>query len=380
MALNCEGNRKEENLKNVLIDLTSLADNFSGIERFAMSVAKEIINNSSIEYILLFKNEVHKEFFEEHPHVKKIVLKGKNKLIFNQLILPLKLLHIKADSYLFLAFPAPFLFFNKQAISVIHDLGCWDCPSTNRKYITWYFKILYKKAALGNKTIITVSKFSKRRIVEILKVKPNNIHVVYNGLSEHLLNFKFNQLITKEVKECYHLPDSYILSLSTLEPRKNLRILIEAYSRLVSKGSIDYDLVLAGRKGWMIDNLLSGLEKKVIDRIHITGFIQEKHLPYIYQGAKLFVFPSLYEGFGVPPIEAMHIGTVVISSDAASLPEILRDGCIYFKNNDSYDLENKIEECIMENNENLKEKAKKISSRYTWEDAGKRVLEIINEK
>lgn len=136
----------------VLIDLTSLADNFSGIERFALSITKELITDqirSDIEFILVFKNEVHKEFAAEQHNVKKIIVRGKNKLVFNQLQLPLKLAVIKANYYFFPAFPAPFFFFNRNAISAIHDVGCWDCPSKNRKYMTLYFKIMYRKLRLG---------------------------------------------------------------------------------------------------------------------------------------------------------------------------------------------------------------------------------------
>lgn len=102
----------------VLIDLTSLADNFSGIERFALSITKELITDQSrsdIEFILVFKNEVHKEFAAEQHNVKKIIVRGKNKLVFNQLQLPLKLAAIKANYYFFPAFPAPFFFFNRNS-------------------------------------------------------------------------------------------------------------------------------------------------------------------------------------------------------------------------------------------------------------------------
>lgn len=101
----------------VLIDLTSLADNFSGIERFALSITKELISDQSrsdIEYILVFKNEIHKDFLQEQNNVRKIIVRGKNKLIFNQLQLTLKLTTIKADYYFFPAFPAPFFFFNQK--------------------------------------------------------------------------------------------------------------------------------------------------------------------------------------------------------------------------------------------------------------------------
>ena len=180
----------------VLIDLTSLADNFSGIERFALSITKELITDQSrsdIEFILVFKNEVHKEFAAEQHNVKKIIVRGKNKLVFNQLQLPLKLAAIKANYYFFPAFPAPFFFFNRNAISAIHDVGCWDCPSKNRKYMTLYFKIMYRKAALGHKNVVTVSQFSKNRISKILKKEPDEIAVIYDGLSNCFADFCYDK-------------------------------------------------------------------------------------------------------------------------------------------------------------------------------------------
>lgn len=86
-------------------------------------------------YVLLFKNKIHEEFLTDLPNVKKIVLNGRNKLLFNQIVLPSALQRIKADYYFFPTFPAPFFFFNRNAVSVIHDLGCWDCPDKNKKHM-----------------------------------------------------------------------------------------------------------------------------------------------------------------------------------------------------------------------------------------------------
>lgn len=200
----------------VLIDLTSLADNFSGIERFALSITKELISDQSrsdIEYILVFKNEVHKEFAEEQHNVKKIIVRGKNKLIFNQLQLPLKLATIKADYYFFPAFPAPFFFFDRNAISAIHDVGCWDCPSKNKKYMTLYFKLMYRKAALGHKKVVTVSQFSKNRISKILKKESDEIAVIYDGLSDCFANFYYDRGQDMKAKEIASVASELITNM-----------------------------------------------------------------------------------------------------------------------------------------------------------------------
>lgn len=356
----------------VLVDLTSLADNFSGIERFALCITKELLSGSpkdDMTYILLFKNKIHQEFLGNQSNVQISVLNGSNKLLFNQFVLPSALLKIKADYYFFPAFPAPFFFFKKNAISTIHDVGCWDCPSNNKKYMTAYFKLMYWKAAFGTKRVVTVSEFSKERISAVLKKIKSDITVVYDGLSDCFKNFKYDERMEKKAIKTYGLPLRYLLCLSTLEPRKNLRLLIEAYNQLLEEEKIDIDLVLAGRKGWYVDNLLSGLNESTVARIHFTGFIDDDLLPYVYRRAKLFVFPSIYEGFGVPPIEAMSMGIPVVSSDAASLPETLGDAAILFSNNDCEDLKKKILYVLRMNQQELltrRDKGIEQAHKYDW--------------
>jgi glycosyltransferase involved in cell wall biosynthesis len=249
--------------------------------------------------------------------------------------------------------------------------------------MVWYFKILYRKAALGKAKIITVSEFSKKRIMEVLSVKKERIAVVPNGLSHYLIRYQEeenNKLRAIEIQKKYQLPETYILSLSTLEPRKNLRILIEAYTALMAQGKLQQELVLAGRKGWMIDDLLAGVEPQVRAHIHFTGFVQDEDLPYVYRNASMFVFPSLYEGFGVPPVEAMYMGAVVISSDASSLPEVLGDAAVYFKSNQKLELEKAIlHVCAMTPEEKayMVEKGKEQAMQYTWEKSGKKLLTVL---
>ena len=161
-----------------------------------------------------------------------------------------------------------------------------------------------------------------------------------------------------------------------------MRILIEAYRELINKGEIDIDLVLAGRKGWKIDNLLEGLEQNVVERIHFTGFIDDNDLPVVYKNASIFIFPSIYEGFGIPPLEAMSMGTIVISSDSTSLPEVLGKAAVYFKNNDKEDLKRKIllvSEGFTDNEKNnIKLMGIKQSKLFSWEKEASKLVGNLN--
>lgn len=358
----------------ICVDLISLADNFSGIERFALSITKELVKNKEHHWILLFKNEVHKEF--ENEDIEKIVIKGGNKLIFNQVLLPLTLAKIKADRFFFPAFPAPFFFFSKNAYNTIHDLSCWDCPGSNKKHMIWYFKIMYWKASLCNKKIVTVSEFSKKRICSILHVKPENVAVVYNGISEHFNFEPLNEVEKDRIKEKYDLPRDYVLCLSTLEPRKNLRLLLDAYASLYKEG-IKEEIVLAGRKGWKMDDFLKGYNEEFLKKVHFTGFVDDKDLPSIYKLAKVFVFPSLYEGFGIPPLESLACGTPVISSDAASMPEVLGDSAEYFKNNNIENLKSCIKKNFYHIDAKIISRIKNNNSqvnKYSWRNAANKLM------
>jgi len=327
------------------IDLTALADNFSGIERFTMNIAYQlIINFPKDKFVLIFKNQIFKLFkeFKEKENIEIIVLKGKNKLFFSQLVLPAHLYKIKVDYWLFMAFPTPFLFWGKKTITAIHDVGCWDQPKAMTFSSRYFFRILFRKCAVCDEKIITVSEFSKGRIQKKLKIKKERIKVLYNGLSPDMYQYKKEKKELLAVKNKYSLPSQYILCLSTLEPRKNMRLLIKAYSDLWKEKKLKADLVLAGRKGWKIDNLLNSLDDEILEHIHLTGFIEDEDLPTVYHCADVFVFPSIYEGFGIPPLEALAVNTPVISSNSTSLPEVLGEAAIYFENNNLEDLKCKL--------------------------------------
>lgn len=350
----------------ILIDLTALADNFSGIERYAACLSREMIMSSTDTFILLFKNEIHEMFqvFAHNANVKMVVLPGCNKLIFNQIKLPLEMRKYRADRYLFMAFPVPILFFRKNIVSTIHDICCWDCPETMNGMSKWYFRISHRFAVKKCKKIITISHFSQKRIEEKLHVPKDRICLIYCGVDNDFENYVRDDNEQKLVQEKYKLPEEYLLSLSTLEPRKNLELLVNAYRKLILDETYDIPLVLAGRRGWKMDQFFEKIEPRVKEKIIFTGFIEEKDLPAVYAGAKLFVFPSKYEGFGMPPLEALACGTNVLSSNSTSLIEVLGDAAKYFENNNEKDLIDKLKETV--NSEQDVNAMKNQVKKFSW--------------
>ena len=360
----------------ICIDLTSLADNLSGIERYAACISLEMIKQFDEEYVLIFKKEISSLFSElcERENVETVVLRDCNKLLFNQVRLPLAISKIKADWFIFLAFPVPILIFKRNMVETIHDITCWDYPETMNGIMSFYFRLSHAVAIRKCKAIITISNYSRMRIQERLGYPENKTWLIYCGIDQERFvakQNKYNEIIRK-----YHLPDRYILSLSTLEPRKNLKLLIEAYDSLINEGYDLPNLVLAGRKGWKMEELLNTVSEVTISNIYFTGFVADDDLPEIYAMAKLFVFPSMYEGFGIPPLEAMCCGTPVLSSNAASLPEVLEDAAIFFENNN---LESLKRELIAGVNMGVFEKNKIISrgfnqsKKFKWHDEAQKL-------
>lgn len=346
----------------IAIDLTSLNDNLSGMERYAMELSKDIISlYPEHTYILIFKNEIHPLFRKNSGPLKDStarleykIIKGNRKLIINQLSLPLCLYTIKADRYLFPAFPSPLLFRKSNIYNVIFDLTCWDCPDTMKSKAKFFFRCTLRNAVKVSKHIFVISHFTKNRVIDFFGYPENKLSVIPPRVSENFRAVPQEngslEVLEKRIKDKqrlskkYSIPEEYILCLGTLEPRKNLQLLIKAYKDLCDAGQISTPLVLAGRTGWKMDEFFEelGLTGKAKDMIHITGFVDDEDLCSLYSSAHYFVFPSLYEGFGIPPLEALSVSTAVLSSDAASLPEVLEEEAIYFESNNVQSLKEKL--------------------------------------
>lgn len=367
----------------IVIDLTPLADNFSGIERYALNISKEMLKtDNSNKYILLFKNSVDSSFNNllQKDNVEYKVIPGSGRVFFSQIKLVKILYKIKADRYLFLAFPGPIFFKRKGIFNTIHDLTGWDYPSTMKFLPRMYFKVGILNAIRVSKKILTVSKFSKKRIMD--KFGAKNVEIIYNGISEVFENSDefINDEIIDNVRKQYCLPDKYLMCLCTLEPRKNLELLIRAFVELKEEHNIDYKLVLVGRKGWKVENLLTEISQKYKGDIIVTGFVEDKYLPVIYKLSDCFIFPSLYEGFGIPVIEAMYMNVPVICSDSSSLPEVVDGNGLLFKNNDKKDLKKKILYYLNMSEEERKtiiEKGRRRAETFKWNDEAAKLIKIV---
>ncbi len=214
-------------------------------------------------------------------------------------------------------------------IITVYDLVWLRFPETMPRYTRFVQQVFAEKAISSADIIVVISRSTGEELTRRLGVPNEKIRLVYPGISESY-NPQDPEKAAEYISNKYGVPRRYLAAVGTLEPRKNLKLLVEVLRILKSKGQLDCPLLVAGAGGWKNSQLFreiqaAGLTKR---EIRFLGYLPDEDLPFFYAGAQLFLFPSLYEGFGIPPLEAMACGTPVIASNAQPMPEILGDAAI----------------------------------------------------
>lgn len=344
----------------LLVNSRFLTQQITGVQRYSIEISKEIKKILKKEVIFLTPNNIiHKEVAEE-LEAKMI---GKNiGHVWEQIDLPVYLKSKRNPLLINLANTAPMFYKNK--ISTIHDIAYVRYPKTFDFKFRTFYKLLIPRVLRSSKHIITVSEFSKKEIVNYYGIDSDKISVVYNAVSD---TFKPNKTETKE---------HYILGVSSVTYQKNLHSLIRAFN-MIDNPNLKLYLVGGVNRNFASVELLNDIKgnKNVI----LKGRVNDKELITLYSNAQCFVFPSLYEGFGIPPLEAQACGCPVVCSYAASLPEACADSVIYCDPNNVDDIKEKIE--IVLSDERLKneliEKGFQNIKRFSWEKSAKKLADIV---
>lgn len=240
------------------------------------------------------------------------------RILWEQALLPWVARHEGLDLLHNMAFVGP-LASNCPFVITVHDLSFLFYQHSFRSLRRRYLQLFARMSLRRARRVIAVSESTKQDLVEIYDVSPAKIDVVHNGVDASYQPLPADQVAA--FRQQQGLPERFVLFVGTLEPRKNVVRLIEAYARLPKERP---PLVLVGGKGWFYDEIFRRVEAlELSDEVHFSGFVPAEDLPLWYNAADLFVYPSIYEGFGLPPLEAMACGTAVITSTASSLPEVV---------------------------------------------------------
>ncbi|QQG40432.1 MAG: glycosyltransferase family 4 protein [Candidatus Levyibacteriota bacterium] len=345
-----------------------------GISEYSFELLKkfEEFQISNFKFQIYLKNYPLIYLPKEHDGWKYKVI-GPKKL-WTQIALPFDLYFHK---------PRPDVFFSPThyaprfspvpTVISIMDLSYIRFPEMFKKSDLYQLRNWTSYSVNKAKKIFTISQASKNDIIKLYGISEGKVIVTYPGVRHK------TAMQNSKIKEKYGIKEDYILFVGTLQPRKNIVRLIEAFSKIQDK---DIDLVIVGKKGWMYEDILQAPKKyNVENRVKFLEFVSNEELQEFYKHAVCFILPSLYEGFGLPILEAMQYGCPVITSNVSSLPEAGGEAAIYVNPEDVDDMAKKIEMVISNKKiqEELREKGYKQAKKFSWERAAKETLKVLEE-
>lgn len=345
----------------------------SGIGRYLRTIISKITKDDFDEIDLFFnlKNGLDHESIKEGSF-NEVNTNSSIYSLREQLELP-KVISPNTDLLWVPHYNIPVLFKGKMLVT-IHDVAHLALPELFRGlHKKIYAKALFFAIEHRADHIICVSEFTKQELIKYTGVSSNKISVIHNGIEDSWYQ-------VKKEKNPESVP--YLLYVGNVKPHKNLKTFVQAFLKI--KDKIPHNLVLVGKKEGFItgDNEISELVNRSPARIKFTGFIADSILKQYYLHADLFVFPSIYEGFGYPPLEAMACGTPVLASNAASIPEVCGEAAEYFSPYNVEELASKIVNILNkeEYRERLKKKGIKQSMKFRADNTARKTLDLIKKE
>ena len=360
-------------------------DNRVGVGQYAYNLLLNLYKlDKKNKYIIYLKEEPNSDLPKEKANWQYKIIKPKK--LWSRFALPLHFLIFgkKLDLFFSPNHYSP-LFCPCPIIPTIHDLGYLKFKKQfTRKdlhqLVNWTKQSL-KKAA----HIIAVSNFSKNELIKTYQIDPNKINIAYNGVSSPpKLTSKQEKAVLKKFKL---KENNYLLYLGTLKPNKNIPFLIKSFSLFYKKELIksnyqkNFKLVIAGKKGWLFKEIFSTVKKeKMIDHIVFTDYINDTQKWSLYKNAIATLLPSTYEGFGIPAIESMKIGTPVIASNIPPLKEILEDTAIFIDPHNQEDFCHKMTRITNpKTRQEYSQLGRKQANKFTWQNTAKSVLKTFQK-
>lgn len=300
-----------------------------------------------------------------------------NKTVWMQAVLPILLGRLDMDLCHFTNSVAP-AWTPSPSIITIHDMTLWLYPQYHTYRRLAAMRPIIPLAARRANAVIAVSENTKRDIQDILHISPNKIHVIYEAASPHFKPVT-DQHEIEATRRDLDLPERFILYVGNVEPRKNIERLVRAMARIEAHRARPISLVIVGSLAWGHEGILKAIEEiGVQDRVRFLGYVDTRSLVALYSMCEVFIYPSLYEGFGLPVLEAMACGAPVITSPNGSLHEIAGDGAAYI---DPYSVDDIAETlCELLANPGLRDALRRQgfarTAQFSWDKAARQTLEL----
>ncbi len=266
----------------------------------------------------------------------------------------------------------------RRSVVTVHDLGYLYYPEAHTRWARYYLQRSTSYNTRAAAHLIADSQATKRDLIEHCQVSDEKITVVYPGYDPQFAPIRDRTRLAA-IRERYQIPGPYAIYVGTLQPRKNLTRLLEAFV-ILGQQLEQIHLVIAGKRGWLYKPLFARVQELGLDeRVHFTGYVPQDDLPALISGARVFVLPSLYEGFGLPVVEAMACGTPVICSNVSSLPEVTGDAAILVNPHDTAQLAEALGQVLADQQLRNKLASRGLlrASQFSWEKSAQETLRVL---
>lgn len=380
----------------VVIDGRSIRAGKTGVGVYTENVVRELAALGRDDEFILIVSEEPRGLIADNLRVVRFgVLKRRFvHRAWENTFLPFFLRRMRADVYFSPSFILPLLpgknlmhqptarkgyFRTLKLVATVHDLVAFLYPQTTTRLMQLRLRLFLPPSLRVADLIITDSAGSKRDIVRLFRVPEGKVQVVPLGKNEQFARISDSSLLAI-TREQYKLPQTFILYVGTIEPRKNLDLLFRAYGQLSADLRTEVKLVVAGGLGWRYEPLLSILREQGLENdVHFTGYVSDEHLPALYNLANIFVYPSLYEGFGLPVLEAMACGLPVVVSNRSSLPEVVGDAGILIDPTNVKELARILESLLKDRGQRKKLAAASLAQaqKFSWRATAEAILEAL---
>lgn len=361
------------------IDATPLLGQRSGIGHYTARLLAAQLRTEPERDFLLYSNRPLENLEPELKQATRVPgYLPRSRWLWMQLMLPRLIQQTRPDLCHFTNALAPLLI-NKPYVLSIYDATLFLYSSYHPRTRLLAIRMMLPLAVRRAAAIITISQSARNDLQEILKIPSEKIHVVYGAASQQFERVTHQEKLA-QVRRKYGLPEQFLLYVGTLEPRKNLSRLVKAFGRLKKMGQ-PHKLVLAGPWGWSMNGFSQQIEESDLgDSIQMLGYIPDEDLPALYSLATVFVFPSIYEGFGLPPLEAMACGTPVLSSQNSSLAEICGEAAFLVDPLNEESLVDGLRQVLESKalQAQLGENGQKRAAEFSWERAAKETSAVYN--
>ena len=267
----------------------------------------------------------------------------------------------------------------RRTVLTVHDLSSLLYPELHRKQLARRMRLRLPLAVRLAKAIITPTEAVKRELCSHLRVKPGKVTAIHEAPRE--LFRPVSRVDSFGVRQRLRIEDDFLLFVGTLEPRKNLLTLLRAFAQILRETSLRPQLVIAGGEGWLMDETFSAMcEEDIREHLCLTGYLNDDDLRALYSSCHAFIYPSLYEGFGLPPLEAMACGAPVIASSVSALQETLADAAILVDPLDANVLASRMIALLEDGarRDELIERGRARASQFSWQTTAEFTYEIYN--